>query len=415
MSLRSLVSALVCHGCGYVAPPLDPRPFRCPRAGGDDVDHVLVRKLAGADANAFFDREPNPFVRFRRWMHAWHVAGSIGMHDAEFVALVRELDRRVVEVDGRGFVETPLWQSGDGTWIKDERANVAGSHKGRHLMGLLIWLEIARRIEPEIARQRLAIASCGNAALAAAVIARAGGWPLDVFVPTTAAPTIVARLEVLGARVVRCARVAGETGDPAYLRFREAVVAGALPFTCQGSENGLVIEGGETLGWELVSQLVARGVTLDRLFVQVGGGALASACIAAFEEAHALGVIERLPRIHAVQTAAVSPLVRAWERIGDLDDAIAHRSEYMWPWETAPESIATGILDDETYDWAEVIRGMKKSGGRPLLVSEERLREATAEHDVSATGAAGLAGLMEIRDEIGGDEAVAVLFTGARG
>jgi threonine synthase len=162
-------------------------------------------------------------------------------------------------------------------------------------------------------------------------------------------------------------------------------------------------------------------VTLDRLFVQVGGGALASACIAAFEEAHALGVIERLPRIHAVQTAVVSPLVRAWERLGivdvngDVDAAIAHRSEFMWPWETAPESIATGILDDETYDWAEVIRGMKRSGGFPVLVSEERLREATAEHDVSATGAAGLAGLMEIRNEIAANESVAVLFTGARG
>jgi threonine synthase len=408
---------LVCHGCGYVAPLLDPRPFRCAHAGSDDVDHVLVRKLTGADADAFFDREPNPFVRFRRWLHAWHVAMSIGMTDAEFVALVRELDQRVAKVDGRGFVETPLWQLSDGTWIKDERANVAGSHKGRHLMGLLIWLEVARRIEPEIARQRLAIASCGNAALAAAAIARAGGWPLDVFVPTIAAPVIVTRLESLGAHVLRCERVASEHGDPAYLRFREAVASGALPFTCQGSENGLVIEGGQTLGWELVSQLVARGVTLDRLFVQVGGGALASACIAAFEQAHALGVIERLPRIHAVQTEVVSPLARAWERIGDvdIDTAIAHRSEFMWPWETAPASIATGILDDETYDWAEVIRGMKKSSGFPVLVSEERLREATAEHDVSATGAASLAGLMEIRGEIAANESVAVLFTGARG
>jgi hypothetical protein len=35
----------------------------------------------------------------------------------------------------------------------------------------------------------LAIASCGNAALAAAVVARAGGWPLTVFVPPDADPT----------------------------------------------------------------------------------------------------------------------------------------------------------------------------------------------------------------------------------
>lgn len=405
-------SILTCHGCGYTAPQLDPLPFRCPRAGDDDADHVLVRRIDGIDAEPFFDPEPNPFVRYRRFTHAWHVAMEIGLPDPGFIALVRDLDMRVANVDGRGFVETPLWQSTDGVWIKDERANVAGSHKGRHLMGLMIWLEIARRIDPGTSRRRLAIASCGNAALAAAVIARAAGRELDVFVPDTAPSAIVARLERLGARVTPCARVAGEAGDPAYLRFREAVAAGALPFTCQGSENGLVIEGGQTLGWELASQLASRDVTLDRLFVQVGGGALASACIAALEEAHALGVIDRLPRIHAVQTAAASPLARAWDRIDDLDRAIAHRSAVMWPWETAPESIATGILDDETYDWVEVIRGMKRSGGRPVVVSEERLREAMGSEDVSATGAAGLAGLLELRSEIAPEESVAVLFTG---
>jgi hypothetical protein len=36
------------------------------------------------------------------------------------------------------------------------------------------------------------------------------------------------------------------------------------------------------------------------------------------------------------------------------------------------------------------------------------------EHDVSATGAAGLAGLMEIRGQIAANESIAVLFTGAR-
>jgi threonine synthase len=398
-------SSLTCHGCGFTAPPLEPLPFRCPNAGRDDVDHVLVQKLDGVDAAPFFDPEPNPFVRYRRFTHAWHVATALGMSDDEFVALVRE-------VDVHGFTETPLWQRNDGVLVKDERANVAGSHKGRHLMGLMIWLEIAKRIDPDVATRRLAIASCGNAALAAATIARAANRELDVFVPDTAAPQIVARLETLGAHVTRCARNAGEAGDPSYLRFREAVAAGALPFTCQGSENGLVIEGGQTLGWELVSQLVARGITLDRLFVQVGGGALASACIAAFDHAFSLGVIDRLPRFHAVQTTAISPLARAWERVGEIDDAIAHRSRVMWPWETAAESIATGILDDETYDWTEVVRGMKKSGGFPVLVSEERLREAMRGEDVSATGAAGLAGLLELGVS---EENVAVLFTGARG
>jgi threonine synthase len=41
------------------------------------------------------------------------------------------------------------------------------------------------------ARARWRFASCGNAALAAAVIARAAEWPLDVYIPRDADPTVV--------------------------------------------------------------------------------------------------------------------------------------------------------------------------------------------------------------------------------
>ena len=179
----------------------------------------------------------------------------------------------MAEVDGHGFIATPFARSGwlsdqlgfsptGGVWIKDETGNVAGSHKGRHLMGLLLHLEVAERLglaDPDD-RPDLAIASCGNAALAAAVLARAGGRRLRVFVPVDADPAVVRRLEELEAHVVVCA--SSSPASPAirrYLRLQEALADGALPFTCQGNENGLVIEGGETLGYEMVSELVRPG------------------------------------------------------------------------------------------------------------------------------------------------------------
>jgi threonine synthase len=92
----------------------------------------------------------------------------------------------------------------------------------------------------------------------------------------------------------------------------------------------------------------------------------------------------------------------------------------MWPWEETPHSIAHGILDDETYDWFAVVRGMIEGDGFPVVVSEERLREAhrlageTTGIPVDPTGAAGLAGLMELRERgvVESHENVAVLFTG---
>ena len=229
----------------------------------------------------------------------------------------------------------------------------------------------------------------------------------------------------------------------------------------QGPDNGLAIEGGMTLGYEMIAELMRRRTALDRLFVQVGGGALASACIQAWRDARALGLVERLPRFHTVQTASAHPLQRAHRRLVEriaprsgiaLDDydsapgaismriaapdaaparaeALRHaglnRAQYMWPWvcaesaNGAPHSIATGILDDETYDWHAVCAGMLDSGGTPLVVDEAQLAEANRAGcdatgiDADPTGTAGLAGALACPD-IDTSETVAVLFTGAR-
>ncbi len=445
-------STVVCAGCGAAAAPGDPYPFRCPNAGrGDDTDHVMTVVLDLERLRFPAEGAANPFVRYRTLSNAYHVGLGHGLSDADHVGLVERLDRAVAQVDGRGFVATPFFRSdalsgrlgfagAGGVWVKNETGNVSGSHKARHLMGLLIHLEIAERtgLVPGGAGRRpdLAIASCGNAALAAAVVARAGGRRLRVFVPTSADPVVVARLEALGAHLTICPREEGQRGDPTYHRLQQAVREGALPFTCQGPDNGLTIDGGKTLGYEIAADLAASGTTLDRLFIQVGGGALASAVIQALGDAVRLGALLHMPRIHAVQTLGGHPLERAYARLmqraGDATDpdrveealryAAGHRAQFMWPWEEEPRSIAHGILDDETYDWLASLRGMATTGGSVVLVSEETLEEANAlAHaatgiDVDHTGSAGLAGLLRLRNDagIGPNERVAVLFTGAR-
>ena len=197
-----------------------------------------------------------------------------------------------------------------------------------------------------------------------------------------------------------------------------------MPFTCQGNLNGLAVEGGQTLAWEMA----ATGVPVQRLVVQVGGGALASACIHGFAEAATLGAIAAAPRIDTVQTRAAWPLKRAFDRVearGGDAEAVAyaahHRAEFMWPWEQEPHSVAHGILDDETYDWLAVVEGMLVTGGKPVIAGERTLQQAnelardTTGIDVDATGSSGLAGLLALRADglVADDEQVAVLFTGA--
>ena len=121
----------------------------------------------------------------------------------------------------------------------------------------------------------------------------------------------------LGAGVHTCHRQPGVSGDPCYRAFHHALDTGALPFCVQGSDNGLTIEGGETLAWEMIDGLAAT--RLDRLIVQVGGGALASACIQAFAEAAALGWIDYAPRVFTVQTSGAHPLKRAYRSAREPD------------------------------------------------------------------------------------------------
>ncbi len=422
-----------CSGCGAETSPSReaPLPFVCPKVvAGDGVDHVLARAFP-ADAALRPGTEDDPFLRYRALSAAHALATREGMTDATFVAAVERVERGIAAVDGgRGFVVTPLVRAGAlareiapglELWVKDETGNVSGSHKARHLMGILLYLEVAREVGLLTGPPpRLAIASCGNAALAAAVVARAGGLALEVFIPPDANARVVERLRALGAAIVVCPRTdRSPPGDPCVHAFRAAVAGGALPFCCQGSDNGLTIDGGQTLAYELAE----RAPALDAIFVQVGGGALARALVQGLRLAR-----ETLPRVFAVQTRGAAPLARAFDRVrarassGSLDEALsyaaAHRAEFMWPWEEAPHSVAHGILDDETYDWHAIVRAMLESGGGPIVVDEATLveanelaRRATAT-PVDATGSSGLAGLLHVARTTGISGRVAVIFSG---
>lgn len=368
--------------------------------------------------------EPNPFLRYRERLDSYAAVRDGKMSDDRWVEIVSELDAAIAGVEGTGFVETPVVQATEladaagldvDLWIKAEPHNVGGSHKARHLMGVAIGMLVDEDLGAPKA-ERLAIASCGNAAMGAGVVAAAMKRPLDVFVPTWADATVVERLVDLGSTVNTSERREGEAGDPAYLRFREAVSSGARAFSVQGTDTPTTFDGGRTLGWELADQLS----DIDALYIQVGGGALSTAVSMAVPSA----------RLHPVQAEGCAPLRRAWDLLSpdfDFDNAEANPDDYMWPWEN-PTSFATGILDDITYDWLPLLKRTHASGGEPIVAPESLvvqaydMAHAHTSIPVCATGASGLAGLLHQppasppADTSTGSapkrERVALLFTG---
>ncbi len=115
------------HGLRAEVPAEQPFAWRCPAARpGDDIDHVLRRVLDPAGVDGRPRRAANPFVRYRRRFHAWHVARAAGWSDERFVDLVRELDEAIADVDGHGFRTTPIVRS---TSLDDELGFAAGRRR----------------------------------------------------------------------------------------------------------------------------------------------------------------------------------------------------------------------------------------------------------------------------------------------
>lgn len=442
--------------------------FGCP-AARNGAEHILRRRLpegqpSAAEVVAAWQSGGGTFERLRPLVSARRLAGEAG-----YGRILDRIDAELRRAEGRAFEVTPLVDAGGlaaaigrtgRLWVKDETGNVSGSHKGRHLMGTLLFMEALRETGPAPVRRVLAIYSCGNAALAAAAVARAGGYELHAFVPADVDRTVADLLAERGAVVEKIARSATGEGDPCYLAFQAALAANEwLPFACAGNDNWSNIEGGSTLGWELVLQLLDRGEAVDHVVIQVGGGALARAVAQALEEAEALGIIPRLPRIHICQPEGGFPFVRAWllalaavaraggipfelgddphlpaeERLRRLtafgrepgrvaaavdfagahfgseavQSVLAHIARephrFMWPWDgRPPHSLAHGILDDVTYDWYPLLRAVLRSGGRAEILVEETIARAHAlagQHTgirACPTGAAGLAGLIQL-------------------
>jgi threonine synthase len=156
-------------------------------------------------------------------------------------------------------------------------------------------------------------------------------------------------------------------------------------------------------------------VHLDRVFVQVGGGAFAACLSDGLDDGASAGGLPPVP-LHAVQAAGCAPLAGAWERASAVGTPAAHWNEVMRVWPD-PRSIADGILDDETYDWIGVVEAMRRNGGSPVVAPESMIERAhaicrDASFDVSPTGTAGVAGLLAIRDRVGDDERVGVVMSG---
>ena len=389
------VSRLVCAGCGAepaprraVSVPLPergPRRRRRPRP----APRARPRRVCGSRRTATSRTRSSATASCCTRTTPPSPAAS---SDDEFCALVRRLDERVAAVDGHGFATRRSGAApSSATGSASRRGRRLGEGRDRQRLRLAQGAPSVRR--PALAR--------GGGAARPRRSGRAAGsrdrelrqrrarrgrrrgrrrsGALRVFVPVDADPAVLARLEELGAAVTVCPRSRASPATRPSTLLSEALAGGALPFTCQGNLNGLAVEGGETLGWEIAADGRCRSTGWSSRSAAARSRARASTASARRPRS---ARSPPLPRIDTVQTArrlAAEARLRPSSRPAAATPRRSRTRRTTAPsscgrGRTEPHSVAHGILDDETYDWLAVVEGMLATGGTPVVVGEQHAR-----------------------------------------
>jgi threonine synthase len=362
-------SRQVCEGCGATVGELDPAPS-CPQCGGMlEVVHSDVGS-AGALRRRFAERR-----------------GALRGADASGVWRFRELvlpSARADEIITHPEGNTPLlsrpavsaWADAEHLLIKHEGHNPTGSFKDR---GMTVAATQAKRT----GARAVACASTGNTSASLAAYAAQAGIPAFVFVPAgNVALGKLAQTLAYGATTL----IVRGNFDQCLTLARDA--SATLGIALLNSINPFRLEGQKTIVLELLEQLDWRAP--DWIALPAGNLGNTSAFGKAIREAHALGLIDRVPRLAAIQARGAAPFARSFD--GDFADRIT----------VQPDTVATAIRIGDPASWHRAVRAIRETNGVVTDVSDAEILEAKAVIDAAGVGcepasAASIAGVARLR------------------
>ncbi|RCG33010.1 pyridoxal-phosphate dependent enzyme [Sphaerisporangium album] len=274
---------------------------------------------------------------------------------------------------------TPLVEEDGALYLKVEYASPTGSFKDR---GAVVLVALARAL----GATRLVADSSGNAGTAVAAYAARAGVPAEIFVPAGTSEKKLRQIRGHGAEVVV---VEGSREDTAAAAIARVEETGA--FYASHVYNPYFHEGTKTYSLEIFEQL--GGVVPETLVLPAGNGTLVLGAHRGFAGLRAAGVIDRVPRIVAVQAERCAPLAAAWA-------AGAKEPEAVRPGGT----IAEGIAIADPARGSRILEAVADTGGAFVTVGEEEIAEAHAALAarglwVEPTGAVSYAAVRRLRAE----------------
>ncbi len=124
--------------------------------------------------------------------------------------------------------------------------------------------------------------------------------------------------------------------------------------------NAYFIEGNKTMAYEIAEQMDPLP---DNIIIAVGNGSQLLGMWWAFKEMLQDGRVQRIPRLHAVQSEAYQPLASAFQ---------GHDWSPSLP---GPETVAIGIKISSPPRLQELVEACRETGGESLAVSDSEIVE----------------------------------------
>jgi threonine dehydratase len=267
-------------------------------------------------------------------------------------------------------------------FVKHENHQPTNSFKIRNGLSFMTALDADER------RRGVVAASTGNHGQGIAFGGQLAGVSVTVCVPAGNNPDKNAAMRALGATVVE----EGRDYDEAVLAMQR-IAAGEGRVVAHSTNDARVVAGAGTMTMEILAQ----EPDIDALVIATGGG---SQAVGAMTVAR---VLAPALEVYGVQAAGASAIHDSWHAHTRLTTPVA-------------DTFAEGVATRTTYDLT--FPALQEGLAGFVTVTDAEIAEAlrvilrTTHNLVEGAGAAGLAGLMKLRQELAG-RTVAIVLSGS--
>jgi threonine synthase len=285
------------------------------------------------------------------------------------------------------------WVGSENLFLKHEGENPTGSFKDR---GMTVGVTQAKLMEAKA----VACASTGNTSAALAAYAGLANIPALIFIPSgKIASGKLAQALAYGALTFQ---IQGDFDDAMRL-VRQ--VCDEMGIYLLNSLNPFRLEGQKSIVFEILQGF--HWQTPDWIVLPAGNLGNTAAFGKALYEAHQLGLVERIPRVAAVQAEGASPFYQSYQ------------TDFAERKTVKAQTIATAIRIGNPVSYERAIRTLGWTDGLVTTVTDDEIMDAKAMVDQVGIGcepasAASVAGIRKLiaTEVIKPEETVISILTG---